>query len=568
MEYNNINGSAECPQTKDLHRIEGQKHATDGVKTGNCEGKSAQPKGQKGATSQGEGVKMGNYLHGQNAQGTMQEGDKPTQSATVLARYDQGMLPQEWLYNPVVYSQVSGDFSLLQQRILGGVLSMLQDRILYTINEKEQNKRFPSLFSDEEMGEVIEFDIDPDTLGITPDHYGDLDDALRGLARLTMGFPKYIKGQVSYVIAPLFARIEMPRGEIRRTGRVHVYILRKNAEDFFSLAHGYTVHLARITQLAKKKRTPRIYIFLSSFRDIGHKEIDYPAFCKFLGIDEETARADLTVRLDELVKLHRQEERDNIEPRKRHGITSEERRRRIEKWDNPFRKFTKVRSQIIDPTKQELDTFMQRGKIDFSFQYEALYKGGSRRGNPTHIRFVIVKGPLALERDEAMQRRRRTFKFVTTMSKWSADLQAADLQQLCDPLPDVMLPDFMDYAYRDVRRLVEKQQPDDVAAYTLAMLRRWITDHQQEYRRKHWQQVWQQCHQDLLSQTTNEQSRSIVGSVRFESYNADNNILLLQLPGQSAYELLEQEAVVRNILAPTLRRHFGKDVTLRYQILH
>ena len=167
-----------------------------------------------------------------------------------MGNYQQGVLPQEWLYNPVVYSQVSGDFSLLQQRILGGVLSMLQDRILYTINEKEQNKRFPSLFSDEEMGEVIELDIDPDTLGITPDHYGDLSDALRGLARLTMGFPKYAKGCVTYVVAPLFARIEMPRGEIRRTGRVHVYILRKNAEDFFSLAHGYTVHLARITQLA------------------------------------------------------------------------------------------------------------------------------------------------------------------------------------------------------------------------------------------------------------------------------------------------------------------------------
>lgn len=558
MEYNNINGSAESPQTKDLRPIEGQKHATDGVKTGNCEGKNAQLKGQKETTILSEGVKTGNYQQEQKGQ--------CTQSTTALTRYEQGVLPQEWLYNPVVYSQVSGDFSLLQQRILGGVLSMLQDRILYTINEKEQNKRFPSLFTDEEMGEVIELDIDPDTLGITPDHYGDLDDALRGLARLTMGFPKYVKGRVTYVVAPLFARIEMPRGEIRRTGRVHIYILRKNAEDFFSLAHGYTVHLARITQLAKKKRTPRIYIFLSSFRDIGHKEVDYQSFCKFLGIDEETARADLMVRLDELVKLHQQEVRDNIEPKRRHGITPEERRQRLEKWENPFRKYNKVRSQIIAPTKQELDTFMQRGEIDFSFNYEALYKGGSRRGNPTHIRFVIVKGPLALERDEVILRRRRTYKFVTTMCQWCADLKAADLQRLCDPLPDVMLQDFMDYGYKDVRQLVERQQPDDVAAYTLAMLRQWITANLPEYQRRHWAQVWQQCHQDLLSQTTNEQSRSIVGNVRFESYDANNHTLLLQLPDHATYEFLEQPTIL-TIIKPALIRHFGHAVNLSYRML-
>ena len=167
------------------------------------------------------------------------------------------------------------------------------------------------------------------------------------------------------------------------------------------------------------------------------------------------------------MKLHRQEVRDNIEPKRRRGITPEERRERLEKWENPFRKYNKVRSQIIDPTKQELDTFMQRGEIDFSFNYEAVYKGGSRRGNPTHIRFVIVKGPLALERDEVILRRRRTFKFVNTMCQWCADLKAADLQRLCDSLPDVMLQDFMDYGYKDVRQLVERQQPDDVAAYTV-----------------------------------------------------------------------------------------------------
>jgi hypothetical protein len=129
-----------------------------------------------------------------------------------------------------------------------------------------------------------------------------------------------------------------------------------------------------------------------------------------------------------------------------------------------------------------------------------------------------------------------------------------------------MLQDFMDYGYKDVRQLVEREQPDDVAAYTLAMLRQWIAANLPEYQCRHWAQVWQQCHQDLLSQTTNEQSRSIVGNIRFESYDADKHTLLLQLPDQPAYEFLEQPTVL-TIIKPALIRHFGHAVKLSYRML-
>ena len=355
------------------------------------------------------------------------------------------IIPQEWLYNPVVYSQISGDFSLMQQRILGGVLGQLQDRILYTINEKEQNKNFPSLFSDQEMQEVMKMDIDPRDLGVTPDHYNELEDALTALTKLTMAFPKYEKGEVQYVIAPLFSRVVMPRGTIRRTGKVKIQMLRENVEDFFSLGRGYTVHLARIAQICKKKRTPRMYIFLSSFRDIGHKEVEYDVLCKFLGIDQETFEAD----------------------NKANGREVKE---------NPFRKYNKVKSQILEPSKQEMDAFKEAGDIDFSFEYEPLYKTGRLRGNPTHIRFTIIKGPLALERDAVISRRRRVFSFVSTMCQWCKDFNQFELQELCKKVSDDDLDEFMDYGYRDLRQLVEKKQPDNVAAYATELLNQWISD--------------------------------------------------------------------------------------------
>ena len=53
----------------------------------------------------------------------------------------------DWLYNPVVYTQISGDFTLMQQRVFIGVVEKLQDRILDSITEQKRTKQWPMLFS-------------------------------------------------------------------------------------------------------------------------------------------------------------------------------------------------------------------------------------------------------------------------------------------------------------------------------------------------------------------------------------------------------------------------------------
>jgi hypothetical protein len=448
------------------------------------------------------------------------------------------LIPQEWLYNPVVYSQISGDFSLMQQRVLVGVLGKMQDRILYTINEKEKSKQFPTLFPDEDKQEVLEVDIDPRQLGITPDHYAELEDALYGLSKLTIAFPKYTKGEVRYVIAPLFGRIEMPRGEIRRTGRVRIKMLRENVEDFFSLAHGYTVHLARIAQICKKKRTPRIYIFLSSFRDIGHKEVEYQVLLKFLGVDQQTFEQD-NAAMGRHVK------------------------------ENPFRKYNKVRAQILEPSKQEMDAFMASGDIDFSFCYEPLYKTGRLRGNPTHIRFTIVKGTLALERDVQTLARRKILAFVNTMCNWCSDLNRQELMDLCGEVPAYDIDLFLDYGYKDVRKMVEKQQPDDVAAYTMTMLKQWVKNCKKNAEIRLQQEMaerWELCKKDMLGRCTREDSRGIIGSIDFVSWCEDNKALTIRVIKYEHYQWLEQPRIISELTKPLLVKHFGQGINLMYQV--
>lgn len=426
----------------------------------------------------------------------------------------------------------------MQQRVLVGVLAQMQERILYTINEKEKRKSFPTLFPEEDTQEVMELDIDPRELGITPDHYGDLEDAMRGLSKLTIAFPKYSKGEVRYVIAPLFGRIEMPRGEVRRTGRMRVKMLRENIEDFFSLAHGYTVHLARITQICKKKRTPRLYIFLSSFREIGHKEVEYQVLLKFLGVDQQTFEQD-----NETMGRHVKE--------------------------NPFSKYNKVRSQILEPSKREMDEFLVSGDIDFSFQFEPLYKTGRLRGNPTHIRFNIIKGDLARERDVKMAYRRKMLAFVNTMCEWCNDLSMQKMLNLCARVPRVEVDGFLSFGYRNVRNAVEQKQPDNVADYTLKMLEKYISNCEQKTLIKAVREAekkWDSCKADMIDRCTQERSQRVIASIGFVSWDEKGNNVVLRLNSMNDYEWISQDVVVSGLIKPILVKHFGEGVSWGYHV--
>ena len=249
---------------------------------------------------------------------------------------------QKWIYNPKVFAQVAGDFSLMHQRVLLGVLEKLQDRIAYSASEHQKNQQlWLPLFSPDEMNTSVDFEIDPRDIGVTPGHYPELAQALSDLIGLKMGWPKRKGNKTVYQFVSFFSRLEMPMTESGwRTGKIRVKMDKENVNDFLSMERGYTDHIAKIAQFSKKQRTPRLYIYLSTFKYKKRDEVEYPELCEFLGIDD-----------DSYVESHKAEN-PNVKP-----------------TDNPFHKFSKVKKLILDPSKQEMDKFSAEKKIDFTFTY-------------------------------------------------------------------------------------------------------------------------------------------------------------------------------------------------------
>ena len=66
---------------------------------------------------------------------------------------------------------------------------------------------------------------------------------------------------------------------------------------------------------------------------------------------------------------------------------------------------------VLDPVKKEMDKLMERGEIDFSFEYSPVYPAGKKRGAPDEVEFVIKKGQLALLREANNHRASSEIKF-------------------------------------------------------------------------------------------------------------------------------------------------------------
>ena len=351
-----------------------------------------------------------------------------------------------WLYNPVVYSQISGDFTLMQQRILVGIIEKLQQRIIDSVDVQHRQKSFPAIFEDSELmnRDTIDLNIAAADLGVIPAHYDQLEQAALALNRITMKYPKFdSKGKVSrHVVATLFPRIEiaMTESELRRTGILRVVMLTDNIRDIFTMQHGFVKHVSHIARIALKKRTPRLYIYLSRFKEIGHKKVPYTDLVEFLGLTDEY-----------------------------YYETNE--------GKNPYTSWSKVKQLVLEPVKQEMDELARTGEINFSFDYEPIFPAGKSRGIPVEVLFTMKNSAMGEQKAKEDHRTNSIYNFIDTYVSWCPDLSIHALRELVEPLPDTLLPDFIQFALSDVRRIVERKQPDDVASYVMGILRKWKREH-------------------------------------------------------------------------------------------
>lgn len=106
---------------------------------------------------------------------------KKKKNENLVMKGDNGLIAElaevKWVKQPVIYTLLSGDFSLMQMNIIIGISNELQDRINDYLNRRKRGEKGQlSLFTQEEIDkEAITFKINFSSLNIRPDAYDELD---------------------------------------------------------------------------------------------------------------------------------------------------------------------------------------------------------------------------------------------------------------------------------------------------------------------------------------------------------------------------------------------------------
>lgn len=362
----------------------------------------------------------------------------------------------EFIKQPYLYAMVGADFSLYQRSIMIEIVKSMQDRI----NEFLKNKRadgqmslFPKDLSDDQ---IVTFRISASSIGVSPRDYVYLDEACKNLMEMNISYYDYDQmGRKMRTYAHLFSTIKMPvtpvSGSKEKEKRMNYVEARMDAKILKYLCDlgngkGYLDHIYRIARICKRKRTPSIYIYLSRWKDFPKKAVEYVELKKFLGV------------------ITLEEEKVNGKMVK------------TEKYKYP--KFSKFCKEVMDPIREDLDRMASENLVDFTFDYEPVYKGATKRGNPDEILFNIKLSELG----EEMSRKRRQQKLpadIWDLLRSEYKLTETDVRMLTDMLPDELMNEFRSEVLA-LRDRMNRYKVNNPKSYVVTSLKNFIIQHTPE----------------------------------------------------------------------------------------
>lgn len=358
----------------------------------------------------------------------------------------------EWVKNPLIYSQISGDFTPMQTNVMVELVNTLQDKINDYLKQRRSSVPVQlSLFSPDElsMGEV-KFTIPIKELGVTPNAYDELENACYKLLKLDMVYRTKddMTGIESIVMANIFSKIKFPTSDVsregikynyaggkRRTGQLEIYMLAENVNKVFDMRRGYVEHVRHIVSFCRRRQSPRVYIYLSRWKGVGHKNVNFLEFKEYLGLLRYNSK-------------------------------------RTEVVQNKYPKFAMFCSMVMDPIRDEMNALAAANKIDFFFDYVPNYSNGKKRGDPDSITFNIHLSEMGQYRKESNQSH-KSRSAMEEILRTEYGLTEADLGAIRELLRKDMIPAFQ----REVdgmKTKVETFKPRSVRAYVAQCLKNYL----------------------------------------------------------------------------------------------
>lgn len=365
----------------------------------------------------------------------------------------------EFVKNPFIYSQVRGDFTPLQTELMVEVAACLQSRIdEWLATEKDQRQM--SLFTQEEMNTgPIKFCIPLKSIGLKPTQYQQLFETCEKIISVQSPYIQIDEktGEERIGKMNIFSKFDMPTSAEtktgdkmkfasgrRRTGELNLYMTPEGVKDLFDMRHGYVEHLRRIAKICRCRLTPRLYIYLSRWKNTPKhcKSVDFLELKEYLGMLEWDS--------------HREK------------IKSEK-----------HVKFAQFKGRVLDPIQEDLKNLANSNQVDFWFEYEVIYPRTQTKGNPKEIKFLLHFSQMGLNRRDKMSQivDNRDYQVILREEYGLSETDIAVLQE--DLTPEMMVA--FEKEVMLMREKVDKYKPRSITAYVRQSLKTAVKNIKQQF---------------------------------------------------------------------------------------
>lgn len=387
-----------------------------------------------------------------------------------------------WIKSPFAYTKLGANLSLVQQQSLLMVSDHLQTYIkdFYNLKLDKSKKRPKSLFTEHLLKNGIPpFRIYLADLGVQAGNYRDVRKAINEMAVMVEhpvldddGIPT---GETAF--NPVFEEFRVKETgdyyhyerenedglmemaeSVRHYGYIDVQINPKVAEWAFDMSAGYVNHLKLIARYSTKRPTPRLYLMLMRAIGQGKKRVRYTLqeLKEYLGIVPYVNEKGETV--------------------------------------TPYPKFAHFRIKVLDAVRDDLDRMAKLNQTDIRFEYELIYPGSRKRGEPEYIEFKIERTQLG-----------------------------------------------------DAYNVIVNHQPSELKPLP----------QQQDMFQEEYKKVWAKCLEDMVANVKDEQIKQRFRQIGFHQYDKTTNVLTLSIPDVKFHEWVEAEKV-RKFLWYYLSLYFNK----------
>lgn len=365
-----------------------------------------------------------------------------------------------WINTPFAYTEFFGGLSLLQQDIMYKVSDNIQEFLKNYFEEgrdKSHAKPRPLFTEYEKRHSLKPIRVVFADYGVSANHYDQIEKAVKEILQINIRVPvNKNNGERVLTWINIFSKGEAPITEggytylqkvndvevqiknvSRSKGWIDFHINPAVADYVFDMSKGYINHPNTIARISTMMHTPSLYGLLKS---------------KCAG----TCSCKLTVNE---IKEHL-------------GLVERNKDNEVESYSFP--KYAHFKKYVLLKVQDDLQRLAAADQIDYTFNFREVRREGRSTGDPVYIEFELVRTHLGDVRDLARHRRSANQKLIKTLLERCGDLRRDVIEPIINSVADEDFADFSTYVYRDVKAIIEHQYPDDVATYTVALMRKWI----------------------------------------------------------------------------------------------